>query len=50
MATLIWFIVWWVHGFPNIIDQWNPWLIWLIICFVIFDGGMGAGYSHSRHD
>ena len=39
MFTVIWFVVWWTHGFPNLGQHWNPWLIWLSVCFFILDGG-----------
>jgi hypothetical protein len=47
MASLIWLIVWLVHGTPNLewFGSWNDWAVALLGCaiFDVFSGREAAG-------
>lgn len=30
--TIVWFIVWMVHGHPWLFTDWNPWNVALLVC------------------
>ncbi len=32
IMTIVWFIVWMVHGHPWLLGEWNPWNIALLAC------------------
>lgn len=54
MASLIWVIVWFVQGTPNLewFGTWNDWSVALLGCIVfdVFSGGAAAGSGRSRRD
>jgi hypothetical protein len=39
---IIWFGLWWYHGFPSLFDGWNPWNISLLVIIAVYTFGGGS--------
>ncbi len=46
--TIIWFIVWMVHGHPWLLGEWNPWNIALLACAFFDNLGTLRFRSYAR--